>query len=397
MYIYCVVFQVRYLDDEIQRWRNLSNRERICASYLAAAEYCTKIGNYNTAISRYIEAKSYASDAKMLLDINLKIMIASIKSGQLGHVKSEAQHALSSDEIFKDTKFRSKVLACLGLYYLNNGRYDMAVQHFIDCSFQINNKFKEIISGIDIARYGGLCALASFNRQVLKRRVLDNGQFKRFLELEPNVYNLVKGFYDSEYGKVMSGLNNLKKDMKLDIYLYNKVDNLLTAIRGKALVQYFSPYSAMDIKKMASAFNVSLNEMEKELSTCIGDGHIKAKIDSHSKIVYASKVNKRSNLFNRLIRVGDEFNRDMKAILLRTSLNNNNVIVSQTRENLMAYDMDIDDDNDKSGLMSVGSMFGQMGRRFMGTSNSMQSNQSHSNKNKKNRRGGGSGGGYKNM
>eukprot|EP01084_Bolivina_argentea_P152416 265896_1 len=170
--------QVRYLEDEIQRWRNLSNREKICASYLEAAEYCVKIGNYNTAISRYIEAKSYAGDTKMLLDINLKIMVTSIKSGQFGHVKSEAAHALASEDIFKDNKFKSKVLACLALYNLYNGRYDMAVHHLIDCNFSIYNEFKEILSGKDIALYGGLCALASFSRLQLKKRVLDNSQFK---------------------------------------------------------------------------------------------------------------------------------------------------------------------------------------------------------------------------
>lgn len=68
--------KVRWLEDEIQRWRNLSNRDRICAAYLSAAEFLIKIGQYNTAISRYIEAKSYANDQKMLIDINLKIMTA---------------------------------------------------------------------------------------------------------------------------------------------------------------------------------------------------------------------------------------------------------------------------------------------------------------------------------
>ena len=72
--------------------------------------------------------------------------------------------------------------------------------------------------------------------------------------------------------------------MITDIYLYSNVESLLSAIRGKALVQYFSPYSAMDLRKMAKSFNVSVPEMEKELSTCIADGHIKAKIDSHSKV-----------------------------------------------------------------------------------------------------------------
>lgn len=196
--------------DEIQRWRNLSNREKICSSYLEAAEYCVSSGNFNTAISRYIEAKSYAGDTQMLLDINLKIMVTSIKSGQFGHVKSEASHALSSEEVYKDNTFRSKVLCCLALYNLYNGRYEMAVHHFMDCHFSVYNAFGEILSGADIALYGGLCALASYSRMQLKKRVLDNAEFKRFLELQPKVGALIQGFYDSEYGKVMSGLNGLR-------------------------------------------------------------------------------------------------------------------------------------------------------------------------------------------
>lgn len=202
--------QVRYLEDEIQRWRNLSNREKICSSYLEAAEYCVSIGNFNTAISRYIEAKSYAGDTKMLLDINLKIMVTSIKSGQFGHVKSEASHALASEDIFKDNKFKSKVLCCLALYNLYNGRYDMAVMNLMECHFSVYNSFPEILSGADIALYGGLCALASFSRKQLKKQVLDNTEFKRFLELKPKIGSLIQSFYDSEYGKVMSGLNGLR-------------------------------------------------------------------------------------------------------------------------------------------------------------------------------------------
>jgi len=358
--------KTRYLEDEIQRWRNLSNREKICSSYLEAAEYCVSIGNFNQAISRFIEAKSYAGDTKMLLDINLKIMVTSIKSGQFGHVKSEASHALASEDIFKDHQFKSKVLCCLGLYWLWSGRYEMAVHHFLDCHFSIYNAFPEILSGADIALYGGLCALASFNRMTLKKRVLDNAEFKRFLELQPKVNALIQGFYDSEYGKVMSGLNGLRNDMVIDLYLAPRVDNLLTAIRGKALVQYFSPYSAMDINKMADSFKVPVQEMEQELAVCIGDGHIKAKIDSHNKIVFASKTNKRSELFQKVLASGEDFERDMKAVLLRSSLMKNQVIVSQRGAREWAIDgLDVDDN--QGGLMGMASSaFSGISRRVGG-------------------------------
>jgi len=146
------------------------------------------------------------------------------------------------------------------------------------------------------------------------------------------------------------------------MYLYPNVEPLLSAIRGKALVQYFSPYSAMDMKKMAKSFNVSLPEMEQELSACVSDGHIQAKIDSHSKIVYASLQNKRNKLFDEVLQLGDDFATEIRGVLLRMSLQENGVVVSQTREILMEMEM-MGEEDAKSGLM--GAMAG-MGRRVFG-------------------------------
>merc|ERR1712228_470312 len=101
---------------------------------------------------------------------------------------------------------------------------------------------------------------------------------------------------------------------------------------------------------------------EQELAVCIGDSHIKAKIDSHNKIVYASKSNKRNELFQNVLSMGEDFERDMKAVLLRTSLIKNNVIVSQSRSEWMdVYDAD---DNGGGGIMGMAqSALGGMGRR----------------------------------
>jgi len=206
-------------------------------------------------------------------------------------------------------------------------------------------KFDEIISPEDVAMYQGLCALASLDRRSLKKTILDDVEVKKFLELAPDVYKLIKGFYESEYSNVMRELNDIKKYLIVDIYLCSNVENLLTAIRGKALVQYFSPYSAMDIRKMAKAFGVSLEVMENELSRCIGDNHIAAKIDSHNKVVYASTSNRRTKLFASVLDAGEDFSRDMKCVLMRMSCQKEGVQVVQPRE----YMMDIDDDDDEMG------------------------------------------------
>lgn len=45
------------------------------------------------------------------------------------------------------------------------------------------------MSPADVAVYGGLCALASFDRPELKSRVLDNIGFREFLEAAPQARN----------------------------------------------------------------------------------------------------------------------------------------------------------------------------------------------------------------
>ena len=56
--------------------------------------------------------------------------------------------------------------------------------------------------------------------------------------------------------------------------------------------QYFSPYLSADMSKMAVAFNTTVLDLEDELMQLILDGQINARIDSHSKVSYITKVQK---------------------------------------------------------------------------------------------------------
>ena len=48
--------------------------------------------------------------------------------------------------------------------------------------------------------------------------------------------------------------------------------------------QYFSPFSSVDLHRMAAAFNTSVSSLEDELTQLILDGQISARIDSHAKV-----------------------------------------------------------------------------------------------------------------
>ena len=49
-------------------------------------------------------------------------------------------------------------------------------------------------------------------------------------------------------------------------------------------MQYFSPFSSVDLHRMASAFNTTISSLEDELTQLILDGQISARIDSNAKV-----------------------------------------------------------------------------------------------------------------
>ncbi|XP_071504850.1 COP9 signalosome complex subunit 1-like, partial [Diadema antillarum] len=184
-----------------------------------------------------------------------------------------------------------------------------------------------LMSPNNVAMYGGLCALASFDRQELQKNVISSSSFKLFLELEPQLRDIIFMFYESKYASCLKLLDDIKDNLLLDMYLAPHVSILYSQIRNRALIQYFSPYVSADLNKMASAFNTSVAELEDELMQLILDGQINARIDSHSKILYARDVDQRSSTFEKSLAMGKAFQRRTKALILRSAMLKNKIQV----------------------------------------------------------------------
>jgi hypothetical protein len=70
--------------------------------------------------------------------------------------------------------------------------------------------FVKIFAPNDVATFAALCALATFDRQELKAKVMDSPDFKQFLELDPNAREVIYCFYSSKYYRCFEVLNSMK-------------------------------------------------------------------------------------------------------------------------------------------------------------------------------------------
>lgn len=126
--------------------------------------------------------------------------------------------------------------------------------------------------------------MAFFDREQLKSRLLDNTEFKSYLELEPHIREAAQAFFSARYSITLAILDRHRSDFIVDIFLSPHVDLLYKEIRQRALVQAFSPYSTLELSTLSSLFLTPVPQLAAEVVQLIEDGKIKARLDSQKNV-----------------------------------------------------------------------------------------------------------------
>jgi COP9 signalosome complex subunit 1 len=303
------------LENELSGYKTQLIKESIRVGHNELGDFHYERGDLNTALKCYVRTRDYCSDPKHIIQMCLNVIKVSLELGNYSHVSNYVSKAEQTGN--QDNLTASKVRVCSGLSFLDSRKYKLAARKFLEISPELGANYNEVIAPADVALYGGLLALSSFDRSELKSKLLGNQTFKNYLELVPDLRELISDFYNSRYASCLSYLEKLRPHLELDIFLAGHVNSLYEKIRSKAIIQYFSPYVSVNLNVMAEAFKTSVSGLEKELSRLIMEGSISARIDSHGKVLYARTIDQRSATFDKALQMGEEYQRNTKAMLLR--------------------------------------------------------------------------------
>ncbi|KAI9106133.1 26S proteasome subunit RPN7-domain-containing protein [Phlyctochytrium arcticum] len=308
------------LERELKDYKINLIKESIRMGYNDLGDHLYDCGDLTASQRHYMKARDYCTTSKHIVDWALIMAKLSVAQGNFTHIQSYVSKIETTPEI-PDRKLVNSKLACImGLVHLDGSKYKKAARSFLDCSFELNNQFTDVMSPNDIAIYGTLCALASFDRAELKSHVFDNNEFKQYLELEPQIRELLNCFYNSQYTACLESLDSLRNDLYLDFWLHAHVDAIYDSIRRRALVQYFTPFLSVDLERMARAFNSSLASLEEELTELILAKEINARIDSHNKVLRVKSTDQRSSIFAKSITMGEDYQRQVRQAITRMKL-----------------------------------------------------------------------------
>ncbi|CAM6052231.1 unnamed protein product [Sphagnum compactum] len=307
------------LETELNGYKTNLIKESIRMGYNDLGDFHYGRGDLQHAFKCYVRTRDYCTTSKHIISMCLNVILVSIELGHFVHVSNYVSKADQTPDV-QDPVVVAKLKCAAGLAYLESKKYKLAARKFVDTNFELGNNYTDVIAQQDVAVYGGLCALASFDRAEMKSKVIDNINFRNFLELMPEVRELIHDFYASRYASCLGYLQKLKPNLLLDIHLYDHVETLYEQIRHRALIQYTNPFISVDLNTMASAFKTSVAGLEKELAALITENQIQARIDSHNKILYARHADQRNATFQRVLQTGSDLQRETKALLLRANL-----------------------------------------------------------------------------
>jgi COP9 signalosome complex subunit 1 len=307
------------LEQELNAARASMQKEKIFAGYVAAAKHLYERGDLTSALRYYSKSRDHATTAQQAGETYLAIARISLELGNYGSIVNTVSKAEQLKDV-PDKHFSTKLKMYTGMANLENRSYKSAARKLLDATSPALAD-PAGVPARDVAAIGTLCALATYDRQELRRGILENRAYRELLEREcPQLYACTNDLIGSRYSQCLANLARMQLELALDLHLHDHVATLCQQIRDKAIVQYFSPYQSVDLKRMAAAFNSSVDDLETELTKLIAGGQIHARIDSQNKIMFARHTDQRGSTFEQVMRTGAQAQAEAEATLLRINL-----------------------------------------------------------------------------
>jgi COP9 signalosome complex subunit 1 len=266
-----------------------------------------QIGDLTNSAKAYHRERDACTTATHVVLMYLRLIQVSIDQENWLAVQSNIQRIRAQKEKYPDSdKLNAKLSAAMGIALLRSGSYRSAADNLLEADPRMasakvddpedEESYNEVITPNDIAVYGGLCALASMDRNELQARVLENSSFRNYLELEPHIRRAISFFVSSKFSSCLSILEAYKPDYLLDIHLQRHLEDIYSQIRSKAIQQYYVPFSRVTLSALATAFNTDEGKVESELNTLIKRGSLEGRVDLVGKLLLANTVDERTKV-----------------------------------------------------------------------------------------------------
>ncbi|KAF4927603.1 COP9 signalosome complex subunit 1 [Colletotrichum viniferum] len=313
------------LENELKGYKMNLIKESIRMGNEDLGRHFEATGDLNSAGEAYSRMRPDVSTSKHIIDVGKHLVHVSLQRREWPMVIANLSKITGVQNGDDEKGLQPYVKIVQGIALMGLDKFEEAAKSFLQTDAGKEGvDYSNIASPNDVAVYGGLLALATMDRKDLQTRVLDNQNFRTFLELEPHIRKAISLFVNGRYSACLAILEAYRADYLLDIYLQKHVNALYSQIRSKCIVQYFIPFSCVTLSSLEESFAVEGQSLVDELVTMIKNGSLQARINTIDKAncqtLVAVSPNPRANLQKLVLDTIDGYERDALERIRRMSI-----------------------------------------------------------------------------
>ncbi|KAL2074596.1 hypothetical protein VTL71DRAFT_8374 [Oculimacula yallundae] len=326
--------ETQRLEAELKGYKNNLIKESIRMGNEDLGKHYQAIGDLQKAFDSYGRMRQDVSINRHIIEIGRHLIEVGVEQKNYIAVSSNVQKIKSViTPLEEDKKLQPYLCAAEGLARMDERDFHTAALQFLAADAGMGLSCNTIISPNDVAIYGGLCALATMDRNELQRRVLENSNFRTYLELEPHIRRAISFFVNSRYTACLGVLEAYRSDYLLDIHLQKHVDDLYQLVRSKSIVQYFIPFSCVTLDSLNQAFAAPGKTIDKELANMIKSKDLDARIDTQNRLLTSRPSAPRSSLQTSTLTTAKEYEREARRRIQHMNINGADLDIKATKRN----------------------------------------------------------------
>ncbi|KAF8399843.1 hypothetical protein HHK36_015715 [Tetracentron sinense] len=295
--------ELKNLDDKIADAEENLGESEVREAHLSKSLFYIRISDKDKALEqlKVTESKTVAVGQKM--DLVFYTLQLGFFYMDFDLIYKSIDKAKNLFEEGGDWERKNRLKVYEGLYCMSTRNFKKAANLFLD-SISTFTTYELFPYDIFIF-YTVLTSIISLDRVSLKQKVVDAPEILTVIGKVPHLSEFLNSLYGCQYKLFFSAFAGLTEQIKLDRYLHPHFRYYMREIRTVVYSQFLESYKSVTMEAMATAFGVTVNFIDLELSHFIAAGKLHCKIDKVAGVLETNRPDAKNALYQATIKQGD--------------------------------------------------------------------------------------------
>ncbi|KAJ6842721.1 putative 26S proteasome non-ATPase regulatory subunit 6 [Iris pallida] len=295
--------EIKKLDDKIADAEENLGESEVREAHLAKSLFYIRIGDKEKALEqlKVTEGKTVAVGQKMdLVFYTLQLGFFYMDFDLISKCIDKAKKLFEEGG---DWERKNRLKVYEGLYCMSTRNFKRAASLFLDSISTFTTY--EIFPYDTFIFYTVLTSIISLDRVSLKQKVVDAPEILAVIGKVPHLSEFLNSLYECQYKSFFAAFSGLTEQIKLDRYLQPHFRYYMREVRMVVYSQFLESYKSVTMEAMATAFGVTVDFIDLELSRFIAAGKLHCKIDKVAGVLETNRPDAKNALYQATIKQGD--------------------------------------------------------------------------------------------